>query len=174
MKIANSKINLVGLFNSSLGNRLECTVKSAYGVKLHCLPSAPWTWWFYLMELGCFVSAMGNTCYGCWGFPSQCGGCPLRVQVLRNYLAAAAAKSLQSCPTLCDPIDSSPPGTPVPGIFQARVLGCHYFLQRNYLRRAQIIIRGPPSRSCCRNPKGTSSVFLFSFANMGNLEKYTE
>ena len=35
---------------------------------------------------------------------------------------AAAAKSLQSCPTLCNPIDSSPPGSPVHGIFQARVL----------------------------------------------------
>ena len=35
---------------------------------------------------------------------------------------AAAAKSLQSCPTLCDPIDSSPPGSPVPGILQARIL----------------------------------------------------
>ena len=34
--------------------------------------------------------------------------------------AAAAAKSLQSCPTLCDPIDGSPPGFPVPGILQAR------------------------------------------------------
>ena len=33
----------------------------------------------------------------------------------------SAAKSLQSCPTLCDPIDSSPPGSPVPGILQARV-----------------------------------------------------
>ena len=32
------------------------------------------------------------------------------------------AKSLQSCPTLCDPIDGSPPGFPVPGILQARVL----------------------------------------------------
>ena len=42
---------------------------------------------------------------------------------VRNMLAAAAAaaaKSLQSCPTLCDPIDGSPPGTPVPGILQAR------------------------------------------------------
>ena len=45
-----------------------------------------------------------------------------------NYLqygvaaAAAAAKSLQSCPTLCDPIDGSPPGSPVPGILQARTL----------------------------------------------------
>ena len=36
--------------------------------------------------------------------------------------AAAAAKSLQSCPTLCDPIDSSPPGSPVPGILQAWTL----------------------------------------------------
>ena len=36
--------------------------------------------------------------------------------------ATAAAKSLQSCPTLCDPIDSSPPGSPVPGILQARTL----------------------------------------------------
>ena len=36
--------------------------------------------------------------------------------------AAAAAKALQSCPTLCDPIDGSPPGSPVPGILQARTL----------------------------------------------------
>ena len=36
--------------------------------------------------------------------------------------AAAAAKSLQSCPTLCDPMDGSPPGSPVPGILQARKL----------------------------------------------------
>jgi len=36
--------------------------------------------------------------------------------------AAAAAKSLQSCPTLCDPIDGSPPGSPVPGILQARTM----------------------------------------------------
>ena len=36
--------------------------------------------------------------------------------------AAAAAKSLQSCPTLCNPIDGSPPGSPVPGILQARRL----------------------------------------------------
>ena len=36
--------------------------------------------------------------------------------------AAAAAKSLQLCPTLCDPIDGSPPDSPVPGILQARTL----------------------------------------------------
>ena len=58
-------------------------------------------------------------------------------------LAATAAKSLQSCPTLCDPIDSSPPGSPDPGVLQARTLewgaiafstllrflGCHFLLQ---------------------------------------------
>ena len=40
----------------------------------------------------------------------------------RHIAPAAAAKSLQSCPTLCDPIDGSPPGSPVPGILQARTL----------------------------------------------------
>ena len=36
--------------------------------------------------------------------------------------AAAAAKSLQPCPTLCNPMDGSPPGSPIPGILQARTL----------------------------------------------------
>ena len=39
-----------------------------------------------------------------------------------EWAAAAAARSLQSSPTLCDPIDSSPPGSPIPGILQARTL----------------------------------------------------
>ena len=41
---------------------------------------------------------------------------------LQSAAAAAAAKSLQSCLTLCNPIDGSPPGSPVPGILQARTL----------------------------------------------------
>ena len=41
---------------------------------------------------------------------------------LPTALQPAATKSLQSCPTLCDPIDGSPPGSPVPGILQARTL----------------------------------------------------
>ena len=45
-----------------------------------------------------------------WGYKRACES------------AAAAAKSLQSCPTLCDPIDGSPPGSAVPGILQARTL----------------------------------------------------
>ena len=42
--------------------------------------------------------------------------------VVRDTAAAAAAKSFQSCPTLCDPIDSCPLGSPIPGILQARIL----------------------------------------------------
>ena len=47
---------------------------------------------------------------------------PFLVLYVLSRPHAAAAKSLQSCPTLCDPIDSSPPGSSVPGILQARTL----------------------------------------------------
>ena len=46
----------------------------------------------------------------------------LTLYTMIHSAAAAAAKSLQSCLTLCDPIDGSPPGSPVPGILQARTL----------------------------------------------------
>ena len=46
----------------------------------------------------------------------------LRVWGMGMGAAAAAAKSLQSCPTLCNPTDGSPPGSPIPGILQARTL----------------------------------------------------
>ena len=46
----------------------------------------------------------------------------LKVELGMEKVAAAAAKSLQSCPTLCDPTDCSLPGSSIPGIFQARVL----------------------------------------------------
>ena len=51
-----------------------------------------------------------------WNFP------PLGYIPRSGVAAAAAAKSLQSCPTLCDPIDGSPPGPAVPGTLQARTL----------------------------------------------------
>ena len=44
------------------------------------------------------------------------------IAFLSETASAAAAKSLQSCPTLCDPRDSSPPGSPIPGVLQARTL----------------------------------------------------
>ena len=62
----------------------------------------------------------------CWQLRSKklVGGKGSRLLCTRHFAvaAAAAAKSLQSCPTLCDPIDGSPPGSPVPGILQARTL----------------------------------------------------
>ena len=54
--------------------------------------------------------------------PKSETGAPLAPLYQNQLLSAAAAKSLQSCPTLCNPIDSSPPGSPVPGILQARTL----------------------------------------------------
>ena len=48
----------------------------------------------------------------------------LNLSMEERINAAAAAKSLQSYPTLCDPIDGSPPGSAVPGILQARILEC--------------------------------------------------
>ena len=42
--------------------------------------------------------------------------------IIMSYTAAAAAKSLQSCLTLCNPTDGNPPGSPIPGILQARTL----------------------------------------------------
>ena len=61
-----------------------------------------------------FKSFGKSTCYLLWY---------LDIPILLCFEhAAAAAKSLQSCPTLCDPIDSSPSGSPVPGVLQAGTL----------------------------------------------------
>ena len=70
-------------------------------LRLH-IPSGPWYW----------TNPM------CWTFVSKWPlVCPQPAWVL-----SAAAKTLQSCPTLCDPIDGSPPGSPVPGILKAGTL----------------------------------------------------
>ena len=60
-------------------------------------------------------------------YPLDAGSIPFSCDNKKQFLilpgaAAAAAKSIQSCPTLCDPIDGSPPGSPVPGILQERTL----------------------------------------------------
>ena len=54
-------------------------------------------------------------------FPVVTYGCESWT-IMKAVAAAAAAKLLQSCLTLCDPIDGSPPGSPIPGILQARTL----------------------------------------------------
>ena len=67
---------------------------------------------------GCLVATIWH-CY-CCGLDSVPG-----------QESSAAAKSLQSCPTLCDPIDGSPPGSPVPGDSPGKNtgVGCHFLLQ---------------------------------------------
>ena len=69
------------------------------------------TVWSHI-TFNCFISLVFNL----WHFLS------LSLSIMTLILDAAAAKSLQLCPTLCDPIDGSPPGSPVPGILQARIL----------------------------------------------------
>ena len=78
-------------------------------------PKAKWPW----IGLGSICRLHGKIKEEIWNH--------LRTNLLQEksllwFAAAAAAKSLQSCPTLCDPIDGSPPGSPVPGILQARTL----------------------------------------------------
>ena len=75
----------------------------------------PYPVFFYILSSSVFIVGSG------------CSLMASRLQVLFSVLvvlaaAATAAKSLQSCPTLCDPIDGSSPGSPVPGILQARTL----------------------------------------------------
>ena len=93
-------------------------------------------WWVCLkqqhIDSGCTALIYEQWCAGKYwklGFLGV-GGSPLwwAFTFLRckyscySWFQAAAAKSCQSCPTLCDPIDGSPPGSTVPGILQARIL----------------------------------------------------
>ena len=68
--------------------------------------------------------------------------------------AAAAAKSLQSCPTLCDPRDGSPPGFPFSGILQARTrVDCHFLLQCMKVKSESEVAQSCPTLS---DPKDCS------------------
>ena len=76
---------------------------------------------------GCITKEKGDNEYQgtvsvSWGGYKKTGWLKQQKFPSHSSAAAAAAKSLQSCPTLCDPIDGSPPGSPVPGILQARIL----------------------------------------------------
>ena len=63
----------------------------------------------------------------------------------RDQVAAAAVKSLQSYPTLCDPIDGSPPGPEVPGILQG--VGCHFLLQCMKVKSESEVVQSYPTPS---------------------------
>ena len=61
--------------------------------------------------------------------------------------AAAAAKLLQSSPTLCDPTDSSPPGSPIPEILQDAGVGCHFLLQCMKVKSESEVAQSCPTPS---------------------------
>ena len=90
--------------------------------------------------------------------------------------STATAKSLQLCPTLCDPIDGSPPGSPVPGILQARTLtgvGCHFLLQRMQVKSEREVVQSclTLSNSMDRSRPGSSihGIFQARVLEWGNL-----
>ena len=95
-------------------------------------------------------------------FPTSIGS--YKKQESSRKTSAAAAKSLQSCPILCDPIDGSPPGTSVPGILQARTLeGCHFLLQFMKVKSESEVAQSCPTPSdpmdC--SPSGSSIHGIF-------------
>ena len=98
------------------------------------------------------------------------------LNLFQVHAAAAAAKSLQSCPTLCDPIDGSPPGSPTPGILQARTLEWIAISFSKLLSRVWLLVtpwtaayQAPPSMGFFRQeywsgvtlPSLISSIWVF-------------
>ena len=99
-------------FNRSIINKSHINLKYTtwrFDIPIHCKI------FFTIKLINALITShcYHNLCCCCFFFP---------LLVVKALTAAAAAKSLQSCPTLCDPIDGLPPGSPVPGILQARTL----------------------------------------------------
>ena len=95
--------------------------------------------------------------------------CPMDY-FLAAAAAAAAAKSLQSCPTLCKPIDGSPPGSPVPWDSPGKItgVGCHFLLQCMKVKSESEVVQScltPSSPMDCSLP-GSSVHGIFQ-ASMG-------
>ena len=93
-----------------------------------------------------------------------------------NEEVYAVAKSLQSCPTLRDPIDSSPPSSPVPGILQARTrVGCHFLLQCRKVKSESEVAQSCPTLSdpMDGSPPGSSvhGLFQASVLEWGAIEE---
>ena len=88
------------------------------------VPTKSWIWGFLLLSFWCVFLPSRNVSVqqGTLKTELKLSYNHNRKEYILSVAAAAAAKSLQSHSTLCDPIDGSPPGSPVPGILQARTL----------------------------------------------------
>ena len=122
-------IRITTSFNShpevclTINRHFQEQIQSNINKKIHTHTAKKMTLMSYLVQnqrMRCFHSfQLRVTKLSCFSAPVEVN--QFLWTVLRTS-AAAAAKSLQSCKTLCDPIDGSPPGSPVPGILQARTL----------------------------------------------------
>ena len=99
-----------------------------------------------------------------WLVSREAGKCSF-LNLQESCAAAAAAKSLQLCPTLCDPIDGSPPGSSGPGILQARTfgVGCHVLLQCMKVKSESEVAQSCPTLSdpmvCSLSGSSTHGIF---------------
>ena len=95
----------------------------------------------------------------------------LSVTVLYGHIktclfTAAAAKSLQSCPTLCDPLDGSPPGSPVPGILRGKNtgVGCHFLLPCMKVKSESEVAQSSIQQFChCKYINNETQWFYMTF-----------
>ena len=84
-----------------------------------------WYWKYFMKYIPPFLKMNNQESYnqkGVRNIGAECNCTNVYLSPAAAAAAAAAAMLLQLCPTLCDPIDSSPPGSPVPGVLQARTL----------------------------------------------------
>ena len=95
----------------------------------HFFLNRNWVIWFFKKDFDMqYILCRENKylvstcCFACESHDKEYFFAPILHKPVCAHSAAAAAKSLQLCPTLCDPIDGSPPDSPVPGILQARTL----------------------------------------------------
>ena len=102
---------------------------------------------FVLHTLVCLIlqytkHMLGKLCSTTWLLPPV-----LQISAQCYFInAAAAAKSCQSCPTLCNPIEGSPPGSSVHGILQARTrVGCHFLLQHKKVKSESEVAQSCPT-----------------------------
>ena len=112
-------------------DHLTCLLRNLYaGQKATVRTGHGTTDWFQIgkgVRQGCILSPCLFNLYAEYimrntGLEEAQAGIKIAGRNITNLRYADAAKSLQSCPTLCDPIDGSPPGSPIPGILQARTV----------------------------------------------------
>ena len=125
MKMANTETRLMGFFAAEDAEALYSQQKQDLplpGFSVHGIPQASILEWITMPSSRGSSRPRDQTQVSCIFCISGRFFIPEPPGKPKPYFAAAAAKLLQSCLTLCDPIDGSPPGLPVPGILQARTL----------------------------------------------------